>query len=214
MDNQNVPYNPPASQAPVSYTTPSPAALSSPKKSSIPKRLLSLIVGFIILILAIYITYIATLAYTATALDKTYVVNGPSMSPTLVSGQKVLVAKYNVLNTKLLNTSVSINDIVLFNETINGQHMQLIKRVVALSGDRVVISNGKLTVYDTSNTNGFDPSTAYEPASSTTPGNIDIVVPAGDVYVLGDNRGDSLDSEEFGPVPITSIIGKEIGVLS
>ncbi len=208
---QPLPHHTPS--APVGYQI-SPndqRTITSSNKNS--KKLLYIIIGCFVVVLAVYITYLATTAYTIGALDKAYVVNGAGMSPTLNNGQKILVAKYNILGTKLLNTSVSINDIVIANVTTQGKQQQLLKRVVAVGGDRVVIANGRLTVYDSVNPSGFDPSTSYEPAGTTTSGNVNIVVPSGYVYLLGDNRPDSLDSRVFGPVPVSSIVGIEIGVI-
>lgn len=220
MDNNNAPFS---QQEPLSNHTPSnPVGYQSspnkqqplPSKTKASKKTLYIIVSSVVIALAVYITYIATLAYTVSTLDKAYVVTGSNMSPTLKSGQKILVAQYNVLNTKLLNTSVSINDIVIANVTTQGKQQQLVERVIAVGGDRVFISNGALTVYDATHPKGFDPSTSYEPVGATTGGNVNIVVPSGDVYLLGDNRSDSLDSRSFGTVPITHIVGIDIGIIS
>jgi signal peptidase I len=77
---------------------------------------------------------------------------------------------------------------------------------VALSGDRVVISGNKLSVYDSSHQNGYNPSTGYDPNVNTV-GNVSLTVPVGYVYVLGDNRSDSLDSRTFGPLAKSAVIG-------
>jgi signal peptidase I len=166
------------------------------------------------IIAIVYVTYIATLAYSISHLDKSYVINGAAMSPTLTNGQKVLVANFDVLNNNLLNTSVSINDLVLVKISLQGQNQNIISRVVAVGGDRVVIQNGVLTVYDRNHPNGFDPSSSYEPSGVSTPGNANLVVPSNDVYILGDNRMVAVDSRILGPIPLTDIIGKVIGVVS
>ena len=135
------------------------------------------------------------------------------MSPTLNVGQKVLVANFDVLNNKLLSTSASINDLVLVKISFQGQYQNIVSRVVALGGDRVVIGNGTLNVYDHIHPNGFDPSISYEPSGTSTPGNANLVVPSNDVYILGDNRMVAVDSRTLGPIPLTNIIGNVIGVV-
>ena len=135
------------------------------------------------------------------------------MSSTLNNGQNVLVATFYAANNKLLSTSVSINDMVLIEISFQGQSQDIISRVIALGGDQVVIQNGALTVYNRSHPNGFDPSTSYEPSGARTLGSVNLVVPSNSVYILGDNRMIALDSRILGPIPLTNIIGKVIGVL-
>jgi signal peptidase I len=80
-----------------------------------------------------------------------------------------------------------------------------IKRVIGLPGDIITIENGD--VYR----NGIILDEPYIqdgitdcPRSKCDP----VLVPEGDVYVLGDNRKNSTDSRIFGPVSVESIIGK------
>ena len=43
--------------------------------------------------------------------------------------------------------------------------------------------------------------------------NFDTVVPPGALYLLGDNRLDSVDSRHFGPVPVAAVVGRVDGRL-
>ncbi len=91
-----------------------------------------------------------------------------------------------------------------------------VKRVVGLPGDHLKIVNGyvyrngvkeKLD-YDLRSalaTSGFVPCTTG--ASGDCTFKKAITVPAGDYYMMGDNRGNSLDSRYWGPVPQKWIIG-------
>ncbi len=86
---------------------------------------------------------------------------------------------------------------------------QLIKRVIALPGERVEIEDGIVTVYNDQNPAGFQPDNALlGPDAENTPGTIDLVVPDDHVFVLGDNRSNSLDSRSFGPINANDIVGK------
>jgi signal peptidase I len=78
----------------------------------------------------------------------------------------------------------------------------VIMRVVGVAGDRLSDQNGKLVV------NGHTAPDGYLAAGTVTQNVADIVVPAGMVYVLGDNRADSADSRAYGPVPTGQIKGR------
>ncbi|MFZ0040659.1 MAG: signal peptidase I [Solirubrobacteraceae bacterium] len=84
----------------------------------------------------------------------------------------------------------------------------IVKRVVAVPGDRISIVNGRLI------RNG-KPETGYQvtPCSNTAACDLprQVVIPPGDYFMLGDNRGVSSDSRFFGPVPRSWIVGKVLG---
>ncbi len=80
----------------------------------------------------------------------------------------------------------------------------LIKRVVGLPGDQVSASGGHVYV------DGERLREPYLPRGTLTSTFGPLIVPPGDVWVMGDNRGDSLDSRSYGPVPESSIVGRAI----
>lgn len=82
--------------------------------------------------------------------------------------------------------------------------MSYIKRVIAIEGDRVQIANDKVYV------NGEELIEEYLPEGTTTKIVYynDVVVPEGCVFVMGDNRDESMDSRTFGCIPLEKVEGK------
>ncbi len=94
----------------------------------------------------------------------------------------------------------------------------IIKRVIAFPGERVVVKDGVLTVYNDEHPEGFSPDNDTRKAANDGPkeytsGEIDIVVPEGEIFVSGDNREGqhSYDSRNgLGTVPFCRIIGPAV----
>jgi signal peptidase I len=108
-------------------------------------------------------------------------------------------------------------DIIVFNESGLAEFgqdnsKQLIKRVIGLPGDRVTVKDGKVTIYNKSHPEGFDPDTTLpygnNGAIPYTPGNLNVTLGPHQIFVCGDNRPESLDSRSFGPIEANQIVGK------
>lgn len=150
---------------------------------------------------------------------RSYIVVGTSMTPTLQDGNRLIVNKVPVTWHKIFGGNFTPNrgDVIIFNTTMNIEENgmpveQLIKRVIGLPGDRVVVKNNKITVYNEEHPGGFNPDDKpYGKNLAPTSGEVDISIPDGFVFVCGDNRvqGGSFDSRsELGPIPLQNIVGK------
>lgn len=150
---------------------------------------------------------------------QSYQVDGPSMETTLENNDRLIVWKVPRTWARITGHAYipKRGDVVIFNQDNLAEFgqtnvRQLVKRVVGLPGDRVVIRDGHITIYDKQHTDGFDPDKALpygkEHTFPTTSGNIDITLSSGQIFVCGDNRTDSLDSRAFGPVSLSHVVGK------
>ncbi len=148
---------------------------------------------------------------------QTYEVDGPSMQPTLQNRDRLIVLKFpkSVARIKHKNYIPERGTIIVFAKKGmvdfgEQQEKQLIKRVVALPGERVVVEEGQVTVFNGDHPEGFNPDSGeYYPAMTTqTSGRVDLIVGMDEVFVLGDNRNNSLDSRTFGAISQEEIVGK------
>ncbi len=123
------------------------------------------------------------------------------MQPTLLEGDNLLVEKLGFRFNRLQR-----GDIIVFK--FPEESRQLIKRLVAVEGDRVEIKEGKLYVNGELSLIGLP--VEPETPSGENPEFTNLTVPEGFVYALGDNRLYSMDSTEFGPINKKWIKGRAI----
>ncbi|MDB5176926.1 MAG: lepB [Candidatus Saccharibacteria bacterium] len=156
-----------------------------------------------------------------TILINTYVfrsfnVEGPSMEKTLYTGDRLIVDRLPVTWAQLQNKQYVPNrgQVIVFKNpqyTSGNPDEFIVKRVIGFAGERVVLNDGKYTVYNNQNPNGFNPDDANhgEPGSPTN-GNVDVTVPDGTLFVSGDHRQGnySYDSRNgLGYIPLYDVIG-------
>jgi signal peptidase I len=128
---------------------------------------------------------------------RTSQVSGLSMAPHISSGEYVLV---NTFAYKFAGPKRG--DIVAFRHD-DGARAVYIKRVIGLPGDRIRVDGGVVSINGTALP---EPYVRFPDRRSFA----QVLVPAGDVYVLGDNRAGSEDSRLFGPVPDDKLIGRAL----
>lgn len=143
-----------------------------------------------------------------------YHVDGSSMTPTLHTADYMIVSKVENSLARLSGKPYipRRHQVIVFAYP-KDPSLIFIKRVTALPGERVVVKNGTITVYNSEHPDGFVPDDAsFERAASYTEGDIDEIVPEGSVFVVGDNRlpSGSFDSREWGMLPSEDIIGNAV----
>jgi signal peptidase I len=157
-----------------------------------------------------------------TVLLRTYVVQSfsiPSLSmyPTLQVGDRIIV---NKLSYDL--HGIHRGDIVVFRRPPleDQDYADLVKRVIGLPGETISSRNCKIYINGKplaepwlppgpSSCSAALPGDAHEQFNLPGP----IKIPAGEYYVMGDNRTDSEDSRYFGPISKSLIVGRAVAVV-
>ena len=153
-----------------------------------------------------------------TFIFRSFNVEGPSMETTMFTGDRLIVNRLPVTIAQLQNKRYlpERGQVIVFkNPNYNpstGREEYIVKRVIAYAGERVVVKNGKVTVYTADKPAGFDPDSTFgnnEPGQPTS-GSVDTVVAEGTIFVMGDHREGnySCDSRDcMGTIPLFDIVG-------
>jgi signal peptidase I len=138
----------------------------------------------------------------ATTGPGTYAVPSASMDPTLRVGDTLLV------DTRYYRTHAPARGEVAAYINPKQPGVTFIKRIVALGGDKIAVLSGHVVIEGRGVTEPYI--NVGDPAFSQN--NMpEMIVPAGFVFVLGDNRANSADSRQadtHGPVPVGNLIGR------
>jgi signal peptidase I len=149
---------------------------------------------------------VAIIAFVAVFLIRTFLVqpflvNGASMEPAFHNGDYLLI---DVVTYRFREPERG--EVVVFRYPVN-ESVFFIKRIIGLPGERVVVDEGKVVVYPVG---GGEPRVIgeeYLPQNILTGGRQDVMLGDNDFFVMGDNRGYSFDSRNWGSVPRRDIVG-------
>jgi signal peptidase I len=128
-------------------------------------------------------------------------VNGRSMENTLHHLDFLIVSKAITFIEPVKN-----GDLLVLDVEVKDYSERVVKRVIGISGDHIVIKDGRVYV------NGEMITEDY--IQGMTFGSVDVMVGHNHVFVLGDNRPVSKDSRSFGCIPLDGIIGKVVYKIS
>ncbi len=144
------------------------------------------------------------LAMVITLIVQPTIVSGKSMDPTLENKDYLFLNKlaYKAESPKRGDIIVFKTDLI---DKKSNKKKDLVKRVIALPGEHILIKNSEVYI----NNKYLDESYIND---VYTEGDIDIVVPENHIFVMGDNRPDSLDSrnQNIGTISLDDVIGKVV----
>jgi signal peptidase I len=130
------------------------------------------------------------------------IVDGESMMPTLQNHERTVLNKFG---TDI--DDIERFDVVVFHAT---EDKDYIKRVIGLPGDHIEYKNDNLyvngEVYEEPYLDEYKQQIPSEPL--TWDFSLDQTVPENELFVMGDNRQNSLDSREIGTISIEQVVGK------
>lgn len=176
-------------------------------------------VYLLIFLTAMFILPTMTQYVRANLVESFYLPSG-SMTPSVLKGD-IIFAKKNY-NCPQCSSHVKRGDIGIFVYP-NNRTQYYIKRIVALPGDKIEMGQQQVFINGQSLSRGKTEAVDDNTMVTETHGNteyqvqwltddtddmIELTVPPGQVFVLGDNRSKSNDSRKFGTVPLRDVVGK------
>lgn len=166
-----------------------------------------------------FIIVVPILSFMATLLIfHFYRVDGMSMEDTFQHEDLLIVEKVGKTTSSLTRKSYIPKryEVIVFKEPKYDEEAELVKRVIGLPGDKIVLKEDKVIIYNQENPRGFGID-KYMPALTKIKGDtysnkkpIEIKVDEDEVFVMGDNRPGSDDSRLFGPIDPDNITGRAI----
>lgn len=130
-----------------------------------------------------------------------FIVHGSSMEPNFYTQDYLIIDELSYRFRQPVRYEV-----IVF-KAPNHLKQYYIKRVIGLPSETIIIEDGNITVLDSSGTQIFLEEN-FLPETSSTSGNIQLILGENELFVLGDNRLASYDSRNWGPLDQKLVIGR------
>lgn len=135
-------------------------------------------------------------------LIKPFYVNGASMEPNYYDHEYLIIDEISYRFN-----APARGEVVVFRYP-GDPKQYFIKRVIGLPGERIVLRDGVVTVFNQFYPEGMVVDEPYLQSGEVTAGEADKILGTDEYFVLGDNRHASLDSRRFGPIHKSAIVGR------
>lgn len=130
-----------------------------------------------------------------------FIVEGASMEPSFQDNEYLLIEKVSNYFS-----GVKRGEVVVFRYPENPD-INYIKRVIGLPGDKIEIENGKIRIWPEDSKDSIILREDYLAPNTFTSGDIEVTLGEDEYFVMGDNRGNSSDSRDWGALSEKNIIG-------
>jgi len=132
-----------------------------------------------------------------------FYVKGASMEPTFDDHEYLIIDELSYRFR-----APQRGEVVVFRYPLDPRQY-FIKRVVGLPGETVRVSDNAVVIVNAEHPEGFAlDESGYLASDTVTRGDRTVELGEGEYFVLGDNRGASLDSRTFGSLPLKNIVGR------
>ncbi|MFC1639072.1 signal peptidase I [Patescibacteria group bacterium] len=187
----------PSQPAPKPASTPPPVSAPDGAEGFVRKALN--FVGELLHVVIISLAIILPIRY---FLIQPFYVKGASMEPNFYDHEYLIIDEISYRFGE-----PERGDIVVFRYPDDPRQF-FIKRIIGLPGERLVVMDGKVTIYDAEHPDGYALEESGYLGADFTPGDEDVTLGEDEFFLMGDNRTASMDSRAFGPVPEDFLIGK------
>ncbi len=174
----------------------------APESASGKKPLLGRALDFAGELLHVVIISLAIIVPVRYFLIQPFYVKGASMEPNFYDHEYLIIDE---IGYRLHQPQRG--EIVVFRYP-NDPRQYFIKRIVGLPGERIKVSGGQVWVYNAEHPDGKVLDEHSYLGAIYTSGERDVQLADDEYFLMGDNRGASLDSRAFGPVSRSFIVGR------
>lgn len=144
---------------------------------------------------------LATVFFIRSFIAQPFLVSGASMEPTFSNGNYLIIDEVTYRFRE-----PERGEVVVFKYP-GDERSFFIKRIIGLPGETVKIRNSVITIIGTDGETTTVIDEPYITETTKTLGDRITTLEAGEYFVLGDNRGNSFDSRNWGPLDRDHIIG-------
>lgn len=175
--------------------------------------------GFILESLKVFILAFIIIVPIRVFLFQPFFVQGASMEPNFENSEYLIINEFGYKKTTVgLDgkeffsvdpfKELARQDVIVFRYPKNRSQF-FIKRVIGLPGEKVELKDGRVTIFNKENPNGFVlDEKAYLSEKVKTSGEVSVNLKDDEYFMMGDNRMFSSDSRSWGPVKESDVIGK------
>lgn len=150
------------------------------------------------------------------SLFELYVIPTESMEPTIMVGDRILVSKafYSLkvpfFRETLIKRNLPRRGQIVIARYMSAQKIDFVKRIIGLPGDKVQLINNELWLNDQ---RIAEPYIQLKEGERKKPNFGPVTIPEGQVFLMGDNRNNSVDGRILGFAAIKDIKGRALFIL-